>query len=511
MKTLRIGASLLVLAASILGLLPFHLGSSPAQAEEGSAPAAAWAKFDFNDSTMQGWTLAGAFDEHGHGPFTHSFWAQWWDYVNYPNLSDYTGDGKGSIMMAALAGHGVTNPDATFWLMQLHSPDLTDSPVWQAARGYSVQLAERLAIIDKIYANLYVRVYDTDQARDRWFYTPTQALPLTHNAWTHMTFDWSTIATFPAHRIVREVFVNLWGKMSDLVEGAVYLDEVTPLAAGRPSLIAARKNTGGLPWLYLYNAPAGMWTPVASQGSNQTPIPTGDIRFMFSLDHNGDGVSEIAAVKVVGGVRYLYVYTQPMAWAAPSVVVAANALPIPAGDVRFMFNLDYNGDGREEVAALKIVGGVKYLYIYAAPVGMWTPVSMVAANALPIAGGDILWMFGLDHNGDGKDEVAAVKVLGGVKYLYIYAAPAGMWTPVSMVAANASPIPSGMVQHVFAVDRDGDGKDEIGVVKVVGGVRYLYIYSAPAGMWTPVSMVAANASPIPSGNLLNIFSVKRGP
>ena len=278
------------------------------------------------------------------------------------------------------------------------------------------------------------------------------------------------------------------------------------------SLIAVRKMTSGVPWLYLYNSPYEFWSPVVSQGSNKTPIPGGDVRWMFGLDHDGDGTSGIAAVKVVGGVPYLYIYSQPTSWEGASSAVAANHLPIPAGTVRFMFNVDYNGDGKEEIGVVKVVGGVPYLYIYSAPSGMWTPVSTVAANHLPIPGGNVLWMFGMDYNGDGKDEIACVKLLSdGARYLYIYSAPSGMWTPVSTVAANFLPIPGGNVQHIFAVDYDGDGKDEIGVIKVVDGSRYLYIYTAPSGMWTPVARVAANYSPIAAGDLLNIFSVKRAP
>ncbi len=279
-----------------------------------------------------------------------------------------------------------------------------------------------------------------------------------------------------------------------------------------PSLIAVRKTTSGVPWLYLYNAPSGFWSPVVSMGSNKTPIPGGDVRWMFGLDHDGDGTSGIAAVKVVGGVPYLYIYSQPTSWEGASSAVAANHLPIPAGTIRFMFSVDHNGDGKEEIGVVKVVGGVPYLYIYSAPSGMWTPVSTVAANHLPIPGGNVLWMFGMDYNGDGKDEIACVKLLSdGARYLYIYSAPSGMWTPVSTVAANFLPIPGGNVQHIFAVDYDGDGKDEIGVIKVVDGSRYLYIYTAPSGMWTPVARVAANYSPIAAGDLLNIFGVKRAP
>jgi len=276
------------------------------------------------------------------------------------------------------------------------------------------------------------------------------------------------------------------------------------------ALIATLKAVEGEPRLIFYQAPAGLWTPVASAGAHRSAIAAGEVRFMFGLDHDGDGVSEIATLKIVDGASVLLIYAQPAGPEEPAVVLASNRQPIPAGDVRFMFGVDRDGDGVEEVAAVKVVGGTSYLYIYTAPTGPGAEAAMVAANAAPIPSGDVRWMCPVDYDGDGVTEIAVVKVLEGVPYLYIYTCPKGMWTGVQQVAANAAPIPSGELHGLFAIDIDDDGPDEIAVVKTVGGTRYLYIYTCPTGPWTGVSRVAANRAPIVSGQLLNILPVKSG-
>lgn len=193
--------------------------------------------FDFDDGTLQGWTLQGAYDENGNGPFSSNFLFGWKDYVNYPNPpgGDPPGDNNGSIQIFTMAGHGINNPGATWWIMQFHSPDLSSSSTWQTAKGYSVQIAECMAVMTSLSANLYVKVYDIDQDKDRYFYSGT-AQELQHDIygddianWNHLTFDWSEIPAFPTNYIVKEVFVNIWGKMSAGFEGGVYLDEVIPL------------------------------------------------------------------------------------------------------------------------------------------------------------------------------------------------------------------------------------------------------------------------------------------
>ncbi len=195
-------------------------------------PLPSWTEGDFyfDDGTAQGWTLDGAYNESGDGPsFTHALY-EWTDKTNYPNApgADSVGNNLGSIRMYPRPIY--TNPfpvTGNYWIMQFHSPDLSDSPSWQQAVGYSVKIGEFMANNDPLYANLYVRVYDNDLATDRYFYSGT-AQALTHNAWNTLNFDWSGASSFPTNYVVREVFVNIWGPKtdSDYQLDGVDLDEV---------------------------------------------------------------------------------------------------------------------------------------------------------------------------------------------------------------------------------------------------------------------------------------------
>ncbi len=213
--------------------------------EMGAGPASSVA-FDFNDGTAQGWTMQGGFDEEGDGPFQSNFVFNWYDQVNYPNtpFSDPNGDNNGSIGIFTSSAHGVSNPGATWWIMRYHSPDLSSNNTWQTADGYSVEIADGMSTDGTLYCNLYVKVYDSDQAKVRYFYSG-QAQPITHystQSWNHFEFDWSGISTFPSNFTIKEIFVNLWGKMAKGADGGVYLDDVTPIGGTQIQAPAAPTN-----------------------------------------------------------------------------------------------------------------------------------------------------------------------------------------------------------------------------------------------------------------------------
>ena len=194
--------------------------------------------FDFNNGTVQGWTLDGAYDEDGDGPFANNYSASfsWKDPVNYPVIpgSDPIGNNNGSIQMFGSA-HGINNPGATWWVMKFTSPDLSGDPMWQSATGFTVKIAECMVALGKLYANLFVKVYNHDLGTDQYFYNGT-AQQLTHciygsqNIWNTQTLVWSAIPNFPKHYTIKNVYVYIWGKMSgDAYEGGLYIDEVQPI------------------------------------------------------------------------------------------------------------------------------------------------------------------------------------------------------------------------------------------------------------------------------------------
>ncbi len=199
-------------------------------------------KFDFDDGTVQGWSLEGAFDNTGGGPFSHNFVFGWKDPVNYPNPpgGDASGNNNGSIQMFTMSGHGINNPGQSWWIMRFKSPDLSSAVNWQNASGYSVEIAECMASFGSLYANLYVVIYDPAQGQDRYFYSG-EAQVLQHDVygdgsadWNHFTFNWPVESGFPETYTVKEIFVNIWGQMSTFLEGGLYLDEVTMIPGDEP-------------------------------------------------------------------------------------------------------------------------------------------------------------------------------------------------------------------------------------------------------------------------------------
>ena len=187
--------------------------------------------FGFDDGTVQGWTLKGAYDPAGYGialpsNFTNG-WSDFNDSSNPPG-SDPTGDNRGAMQLYTPGGHGIDNPAGFWWIMEFHSPDLSADIQWQNAAGYSVRIAESMGTgAATLYANLYVKVYDLDLARDRYFFNGT-AVPLTHNQWSYHQHNWSSVAGFPTNYIIREIYISIWGLMADggLLDGGVYLDTV---------------------------------------------------------------------------------------------------------------------------------------------------------------------------------------------------------------------------------------------------------------------------------------------
>jgi PKD repeat protein len=200
--------------------------------------APGWADFDFNDGTLQGWTLQGAFDESGNGPFSHQFIGlEWWDQCNYPNPpnTDPVGDGQGSALFWTL-GWTISMPGGASWcLMQYHSPDLSSSPIWQSADGYTAEIYQQCtAPGQSIYANLYVTVYDNIQGTLRYFFSGT-AQTLQYAGWTDFTFNWASSPGFPTDYEIREINIYVWFPVGNNIEGGIWLDDVIHIEGQPPT------------------------------------------------------------------------------------------------------------------------------------------------------------------------------------------------------------------------------------------------------------------------------------
>ena len=139
--------------------------------------------------------------------------------------------------------------------MELHSPDLSNESDWQSAKGFEARVVDNMTVASDLWVNLWVKVYDIDQAKNRKFFSGT-AQKLTHSpwfdqnaVWNHFTFDWSSISSFPTNYKIKEIHVSIWGLLSGLFDGGVGVDDVLPIQSGgtTESIIVVKPN-GGEKW-----------------------------------------------------------------------------------------------------------------------------------------------------------------------------------------------------------------------------------------------------------------------
>ncbi|MBN2091457.1 T9SS type A sorting domain-containing protein [candidate division KSB1 bacterium] len=199
------------------------------------------ASFDFNDGTLQDWMIIGPIDEFGNGPFFSNFTTNWADAVSYPTagLNDLPGDQNGSFQIGTVTGHGINNPTATWWALYYVSPDLGPSSTWQNADGFSIKLLNYMEKIAPppgdhltLYVNMHVTILDHAINQNRYFRSYEYAEPIQNwfvdAKWIHLDFDWSTAISNLTNFTIQEVYISIWGSMSDYFEGGVYLDEIVP-------------------------------------------------------------------------------------------------------------------------------------------------------------------------------------------------------------------------------------------------------------------------------------------
>ena len=104
--------------------------------------SAQYGTFDFNDGTVQGWWLDGAYDENGNGPFSSYFTFSWWDMVNYPNtpFNDPAGDNNGIVARKFQPGAPAAAEIGVGEVLRLHARGLaTDLPTGAAQPGKTGQ------------------------------------------------------------------------------------------------------------------------------------------------------------------------------------------------------------------------------------------------------------------------------------------------------------------------------------------------------------------------------------
>ncbi|MFO7890010.1 MAG: hypothetical protein R6V04_06690 [bacterium] len=214
-------------------------------------------KYDFNNGTKQGWTMDGAYDENGNGPYSSNFFYMWKSDVDYPYApGKFTGGTQcGSLALGNITmNHGVTGSSGQYWTMIFHSPDLSSIQGWQNASGYTVKIADCLGP-SKVYASLQVKIWDKSQNQYRYF-TSGSAQELNYDTygdnnavWNSISFDWSSLSTFPSSDYtVNEIFIKIWGHIAGLYEGGVYIDAIQAITSQTSESITVDIPNGKETW-----------------------------------------------------------------------------------------------------------------------------------------------------------------------------------------------------------------------------------------------------------------------
>lgn len=258
-----------------------------------------------------------------------------------------------------------------------------------------------------------------------------------------------------------------------------------------PEKIATIKQFAGDQDLYVYKAPINE-THSAETGYDKWSIPDGNnVVATTGLDYDGDGYKELGVMKRVSGNNYdFFAYEIPKGGEhMPAEVIDRWNVPETNGTIVSIAGADYDGDGQDELAVVKESRGTQTLYLYDVFEGtqMFRTVAM-DAWVIP-AGNNIVSIAGVDYNNDGYDEIAVMKNSGTSRVpdydLFVYSTPTAFNADSAgqLLTGDKWTIPDGNnAIDIAGVDHDGDGYDEIAVLKKFGGDFDLFVYDIPTSM-----------------------------
>jgi hypothetical protein len=247
----------------------------------------------------------------------------------------------------------------------------------------------------------------------------------------------------------------------------------------RADYLAILKNNGGLDNnLYVFTAPVGVQKGTLKgidwwSGDGNTVAMAGG-------DFDGNGIDEIAYLKQVAATYFaLFIYTAPVGTQKGTLIgtdtVNYNGVPIALAVV------DIDGNGTDEIAVLKKAGiRDNNLFVFSAPVGVQK--GTLKGTDWWSYDGDTVAIAGVDIDGDRVDEIAALKKSGPTdNNLFVFSAPVGVQKGTLKGTDWYSY--DGNTAAITGTDHDGDGTDEIAAVKSAGGMdNDLFVYAAPRGV-----------------------------
>ncbi len=238
-------------------------------------------------------------------------------------------------------------------------------------------------------------------------------------------------------------FTVAWGKPSDI---PVPLDTDRN---GRAELVTYRRATGE--WLS-YDPVTGMTstTVAGTPGDIPTARPAATRVFTTGLDFDRDGRSDIAVWRPSTGVWYLkksvadYTQWSGVRWGDSSL----GDRPVAA---------DYDGDGVADVAVWRESTGTWFVLTSSSNFNQWFMARWGASGDRPVPG---------DFDGDGKADIAVWRPSDGVWYIKESTTSYATWFSARWGAGSLDDVP-------VPGDYDGDGKMDLAVWRPGTGAWYV--------------------------------------
>lgn len=265
--------------------------------------------------------------------------------------------------------------------------------------------------------------------------------------------------------------------------------------------IGVLKNIYGNQDFFVYNAFTG--TEHASErAADLWNIPSGNaVRAVTGIDVNGDGIDEVAVLRQdAANDQNIYFYQAPDHGNQMMGVVSKDLWEASGGNaVVDIAGADFDGNGVDELLVLKTVARSKYaLFVYSVPSsGEGSSTQVGYDEWSTVSGATILSIAGVDIDGNGTDEVAVLKRdFSDDMNVYVYDIPHGS-TSVAERGADYWEITSDNdVVDIDGMDVNGDGIDELGVLRRDEGDMNFYAYTSPQGI-SPQTIVGQDFWNVP--------------
>jgi len=151
---------------------------------------------------------------------------------------------------------------------------------------------------------------------------------------------------------------------------------------------------------------------------------SGRIFLLTRVDGDGDGLDEIGTIEENDGRLGFYLFPGPTSDAPPSEPLAYDEWSIPVGENLDLTALDVDGDGWQEIGALRAESDGTYaLDIYNTPFPSDfteddAPLLVLRQTFRTRSGDNLIAAIGLDYDGDGIDEVGVVRLTPNGEYFF---------------------------------------------------------------------------------------------